>query len=93
MVLSTAVRQSLESACDKWTGTEIAWEAIEWVLSHDSQVGRSLNESGSLRALIYDGANSIKQPDIEVTYMIEIYEIVVKTAEFKDAKAYYAGKG
>jgi len=92
VVLSTSVRQSLESACDKWAGTEIAW-VIEWVMSHNSHVGRPLNESGSLRAFIYDGANSINQPDIEVTYMVEVYEIVVKTAEFNDAKAHYAGKG
>jgi hypothetical protein len=93
VVLDPAVLQALESACDKWPGTEIAWEAIEWVLAHDPLVGRPLNEDGSLRAFIYDGANSIKQPDIEVTYTINLNEIVVKITEFRNAKATYSGKG
>jgi hypothetical protein len=93
VVLDSTVLRALESACHRWSGTEIAWEAIEWVLAHDSLVGRALNESGSVRAFIYDGANSIKQPDITVTYVLTVNEIIVKIAEFKNAKAPFAGKG
>jgi hypothetical protein len=92
VVLDADVLEELESACDRWAGTEIAWEAIEWALCRDPDVGRALNEGGSERAFVYIGARSIHQPDIEVTYVVEGNEIVVKIAEFADAKASYAGR-
>jgi hypothetical protein len=92
-VLDGRVAEELESACRKWNGTEVAWEAIEWVLCRDPEVGRALNESGRIRAFIYVGARSIHQPDIEVTYVTDLHEITVKIVVFSDAKASYAGRG
>jgi hypothetical protein len=92
VVLDSGVARDLEAACEKWSGTEIAWEAIEWVLCRDPEVGRALNESGSVRAFIYVGARAIQQPDIQVTYVVEQNEIVVKIAVFTDAQATYAGR-
>jgi hypothetical protein len=82
----------VESACDKWAGAEIAWNAIEWVLGHDHLAGPALVEGGNLRAFIYQGAISIKQPDIAVIYSVEVDEIVIKAVKFKNASASYAGK-
>jgi hypothetical protein len=65
--------------------------AIEWVLSHDPHVGRSLTEKGNLRAFQYDGAKSIKQPDLYIIYEILSNEIVVKVVGYDEATAPSAG--
>lgn len=64
MVLDDTARASLDYAREQWSGTEMAWMAIEWALSRDPAIGRSLTEKGNLRAFLYDGARSIKQPDL-----------------------------
>lgn len=60
-------------------------------MARDAKVGVPLNEDGSLRAFIYVGARSICQPDVNVIYEIRDQEIVVRTAEFKDAQTTFAG--
>jgi hypothetical protein len=85
-------RDSVDSAIDKWPDAERAWEAVEWVLARDPVVGVPLNEAGNIRGFVYDGARSIGQPDIDVIYEITPDEIIVRSAEFTDAKISQAGR-
>jgi hypothetical protein len=92
VVLMTAARQAIDSAYDLWDDAERAWIAIEWAMVRDPHVGVPLTESGNIRAFLYDGARSIKQPDVEVIYEIRLNEIIVHSAVFADAKANQAGR-
>lgn len=92
MVLDTAAQVAVDSAVDNWAGAETAWEAIEWTLAHDPRVGVPLSESGNIRGFVYTGARSIGQPDVEVIYELGNPEIIVKSAEFSDAKTTFAGR-
>jgi hypothetical protein len=82
----------LDYVCHHWAGGELAWIVIEWVLSHDPDVGRCLTEKGSLRAFQYDGARSIKQPDLYVIYEVLPNEIVIKVFAYDEAQAGQAGR-
>ena len=92
MVLDTAARLSVDSAYERWDDAERAWEAVEWVLARDPLVGVPLSEKGNVRGFVYDGAKSIRQPDIDVIYEITDNEIIVRSAEFTDAKFSQAGR-
>jgi hypothetical protein len=93
VILETVAQQVVDSACDKWEDAERAWIAIEWALAHDPAVGVPLTEGGNVRGLLYDGARSIGQPDVEVIYEIQQDAVVVRSAVFTDAKASFAGRG
>jgi hypothetical protein len=58
VVLTTAARQAVDSAYDRWDDAERAWIAIEWSMVRDPHVGVPLTESGNIRAFLYDGARS-----------------------------------
>jgi hypothetical protein len=75
-----------------WGDADRAWQAIEWCLVRDTQVGPPLSESGSLRAFVYAGARSIDQPDVEVIYEIQVHAIIIHSAIFSNAKATNAGR-
>jgi hypothetical protein len=92
VVLDEPARDAVDSALQKWTGAELAWSAIEWTLAHDPLVGAALIEAGNVRALIYNGAHSIDQPDVEVIYEIETDAVIVRSAVFSDPKASQAGR-
>ena len=72
---------------------ERVWRAIEWALARDPAVGVPLTEQGNVRGLLYDGAQSIGQPDVEVIYEIQQDAIIVRSAIFRNPKASFAGKG
>ena len=91
VVLDPAAQVALDAACDIWEGAEIAWLAIEWTLSRGANAGITLSESGEVRAFVYAGAKSIKQPDVRVIYQIALDQIVIKDAIFTEAKAMSAG--
>ena len=93
VILEPVAQQAVDSACDKWEDAERAWTAIEWALAHDPGVGVPLSEQGDVRGLVYDGAQSIGQPDVEVIYEIQQEAIIVRSAEFRNPKASFAGKG
>jgi hypothetical protein len=94
VVLDDLARQSLDHICELWEGGETAWRAIEWVVAHDPLVGRRLSEVelAELRAFQYDGARSIKQPDLYVIYEVLDHQIVVKVIGYDDPKAASAGR-
>jgi hypothetical protein len=85
------VRASVDSAFDRWPDAERAWAAIEWTLARDPAVGVPLREDGKIRGFVYAGARSIGQPDIDVIYEITPKEIIVRSAEFRDAEARQTG--
>ena len=92
VVLDTVAQDSVDSACDKWEGAEQCWRAIEWALCRDPfGAGVAMSDSGKLRALHYDGARSINQPDVDVIYEVTEHAIIIKDAVFTDAKATRAG--
>jgi hypothetical protein len=93
VILESVAQQAVDSACDKWEDAERAWMAIEWALARDPDVGVPLTEGGNVRGLLYDGARSIGQPDVEVIYEIQQNAIIVRSAIFNDAKASFAGRG
>ena len=93
VILESVAEQAVDSACDEWEDAERAWMAIEWALARDPHVGVPLTEGGNVRGLLYDGARSIGQPDVEVIYEIQQNTIIVRSALFKDAKASFAGRG
>jgi len=80
------VQDQRDSAEERWTGAELAWEAITWAISHDPAVGAFLPDGSRLRALKYDGARSIDQPDVTIIYEDLGHEIVIRDALFEDAK-------
>jgi hypothetical protein len=90
-VLDDRARASVDSAVERWPDAERAWGAIEWTLARDPSVGIPLSESGKIRGFVYEGARSIGQPDVDVIYEITSMEIIVRSAEFKDAQARQAG--
>jgi hypothetical protein len=93
VVLETVAQKAVDSACDKWEGAELAWTVIEWTLAHDPLVGMPLTEHGNVRGFLYDGAQSIGQPDLEVIYEIQQDAIIVRSAIFTNPKASFAGRG
>jgi hypothetical protein len=92
VVLQALARAAIDSAFEKWAGAAPAWRAIEWCIVRDPLVGSPLAESGAIRALYYDGARSIDQPDAAVIFEVTASEIVVHNVLFTDAKATYAGR-
>jgi len=93
VILESDAQQAVDSACDEWEDAERAWMAIEWALARDPHVGVPLTEGGNVRGLLYDGARSIDQPDVQVIYEIQQNAIIVRSAVFNDAKARFAGRG
>jgi hypothetical protein len=91
VVLDEPARAAVDSAVERWDDADRAWLAIEWTLSHDPQIGVPLQEGGNVRGLVYRGARSIGQPDVEVIYEWTRDEVIVRDAVFSDAKASWAG--
>jgi hypothetical protein len=87
------VSDAVNDACEKWENAALAWEHITWALARDIKIGRSLNESGTLRLLIWQGARSIQMPDVQLVYKIESPTIRFMEVIFADAKAAIAGTG
>lgn len=87
------VRLAVDAACQKWDRAIDAWETVCWALSRDPTVGKPLNEAGSVRGTIFDGARSIKMPSIDVIYTYDSQYITLKDARFYDSPHHYAGQG
>jgi len=93
VVLDHIVQDAVDSACEQWDGTTIAWSAIEWTLARDPEAGRLITNKANVRELIYDGAKSIKHPDVYIVYEVLEHQIIIKLAVFVEAQASYAGRG
>lgn len=89
----TCVSDAVNHACEKWENAALAWEHITWVLARDIKIGRPLNENGTLRLLIWQGARSNQMPDVQLTYKIEMPTIRFMEVVFSNAKAPATGNG
>jgi hypothetical protein len=92
VVLDHIAQSALDSAYEQWDGTPTAWSAIEWTLARDPEAGRLVTNKANVRELIYDGARSIRHPDIYLVYEVMDHQIIVKLAIFVEAQASYAGR-
>jgi hypothetical protein len=87
-----AAAKSFDLACEKWERAEEVWNAMEWNLARDPKVGHVLSESGSVRAYLIQGAQSVGWPTLTVIYTIEAEDlIVIHEATFETAGHYQAG--
>ena len=61
-----SVTEALNDARDKWSGADVAWENATWTIVHDpeSPESKPLNDTGTVRVAVFQGARSIGQPTI-----------------------------
>ena len=76
----------------KWARANDAWESVTWTIIHDEACGVPLNDLGSIRGYVWDGARSIDMPTVEVIYEIQLDLIIIWYAEFRDAPYGQAGR-
>lgn len=69
-----------------------AWEAVTWTIARDPAIGASLDESGTVRSLVFDGARSIDLPSLDVIYEFDAEIVTVRDVKFYDAPYHSAGK-
>lgn len=86
------VRIARDEAECQWPRTMDAWEAVTWTLIRDEACGAALNETGTLRGYVWDGARSAQLPSIDVIYEIQATDIVIKDARFYEAPYHYSGR-
>ncbi|GLS36373.1 hypothetical protein GCM10010869_19620 [Mesorhizobium tianshanense] len=86
------VRLARDLAETKWSRANDAWESITWTILHDETCGFPMNETGTVRGYVWDGARSIDLPSIEVIYEIQLDLIIIHEADFRDAPYRQAGR-
>jgi hypothetical protein len=86
------VQVARDEAALKWARADDAWEAITWTVSRDEACGSSLNDTGTIRGYIWDGARSADLPSVEIIYEIQATDIVIRDARFYDAPFYQHGR-
>lgn len=91
IVYENRAADAITAALARWGHVEEIVNAIEWALIHDPAIGPIINERG-IRAFVYPGARSIKEPDVDILYEERPDRIVIHDVTFRDAKAHYAGK-
>lgn len=87
------VAEAVDDACEKWERARDAWDSITWSLARDPTVGAALNEAGTVRSLIFEGARSIKMPTVEVIYVHDRTTVTIVEATFHDSAHHHAGHG
>jgi hypothetical protein len=85
------VSDAVDDAIQRWPAAERAWEAVEFTLAHDPDRGTALNESGTLRAFVFHGAQSASMPDISVTYQVHGEIITIHDAQFQKSRFPFHG--
>lgn len=86
------VRLARDLAEEKWSRAFDAWEDVTWTIVRDENCGSPLNDTGSIRGYVFDGARSIDMPSIEVIYEIYPNLIIIHYADFRDAPYGQAGR-
>lgn len=87
-----SVTEALSRACENWSRTEDAWDAITWAIARDPTFGAPISESGDVRAAIFDGAKSMDMPTITVIYKIGNPTVELLYAKFEEPKYGQAGR-
>ncbi|MCQ1574073.1 hypothetical protein NFO65_25405 [Neorhizobium galegae] len=80
-----SVSAAVDAAELKWPRADEAWQAVQWALARDPDVGPAINSSGTLRGFVFDGAKSIGLPTVEVIYRVESDHILIEDVEFRDS--------
>ena len=93
VILERRAQDALDSALRRWKRAELAWDAINWVLSHDPEAGPLLAEGHALRGFTYPGARSIDEPDVDVLYDDTVLAVTVHNLTFRDARSPNVGFG
>ncbi len=78
-------QDAFDDACEQWTRTEEAWEALKWALTRDPYIGVPLTEGGQARSLTLEGKWAFDMPTITVLYEVELHHITIKSALFDHA--------
>ncbi len=76
--------EALAQARETWSGADLAWDAVTWIVAHDPDGGDKVSESGQVRGRTLRGARSIFMPNITILYRIEPYQIVVLDVMFAE---------
>lgn len=77
--LEPDVEDILDEARRTWDRLDDAIEMIEWVLARDPTTGDPVNEGGSLRTLVFEGAYAQDLPSIQLTYVDEAPYVTIKS--------------
>ena len=87
-----AAAAALDAAQEKWEGADAVWRAMEWTLARDPKAGAPLNEAGTVRTYMIQGAQSHGWPTLTVIYRIESKDLIsIHDAQFEKAGHYKAG--
>jgi hypothetical protein len=81
--LDTIVDAELEDARRRWARVDDAWNAIEWALARDPEVGTPVTESGTARSFIFEGSWAHEMPTIRVLYVVEEPHVTIKSVDFR----------
>jgi hypothetical protein len=88
----SSVEKAVDAAYLRWARADEAWEAVTWAIARDPfGAGPSLDESGNVRLMVFDGARSIDMPSVRIVYVIDHTAVTVRQAEFSDSIHMYAG--
>ena len=93
IVLERRAEIALDQAIEQWRGAELAWQVIEWGISHDPMIGPLLSPNSPLRGFRYPGARSIDEPDVDVLYEPRDNSSTIHDLTFREASSYNVGHG
>jgi hypothetical protein len=79
-------QQILDNACEVWLRADDQINLLEWAIARDPTEGKALTESGNIRAITIQGAQSISSPTVTLIYRIEQHRVVVLNAKVEAAK-------
>lgn len=91
VVESSDVMGEVDECRTKWERFDDAWDVVFWVLARDPTVGSPLNETGHLRAFVFEGSWAHEMPTIDVIYEVTETTIVIQRVRFREARS-TAGK-
>lgn len=89
------VTEALNEACERWSGTPVAWEIATWTIVRDPNCleSKAVNEAGTLRVATFEGARSIEHPTIVLLYECSSSNLTrIIEADFKEPTASQAGR-
>jgi hypothetical protein len=91
IILESAAQAALDLALVAYKRPDLAWDAIQWGISHDPEIGPLLGLAPHLRGFTYPGARSTDEPDVDVLYKAAQQGALVVDLVFRDAKSQAAG--
>lgn len=90
--LDHVASDQLDSATLEWPRAEDVWIAVEFIIANDPEVGRPMNEAGTVRSLTWEGALSAGLPTLTVIYVFDRTDITVRSMRWANAKTFRHGR-